>query len=253
MLTVSDTAYAIATIRAEEAELPESQRLLVDPYAHIFAAAGAHASEGTARFLALPFFREGIRLRARHIDDVVREAIARGTRQLVLMGAGFDARALRLPEVAQHGVQTFELDFPALLDAKRSLLAGADVALPSSVHYLAVDFTTSFEAQLLEALLASGFDRARPAIFVWEGVTAYIGHPAIDRCLQLMASIGAAGSQVVFDFSEYLFDTEPARERARRAGFPHFEEIGFDVLWRRHFPGEPFPSAEMIKIGIAST
>jgi methyltransferase (TIGR00027 family) len=252
MLTVTDTAYAIAFIRAQEAELGESERLFVDPYARIFAAAGAHAREGTERFLSLPFFRDGIRLRTRHIDDVVREAIARGTRQLVLMGAGFDARALRVPEVAQHGVQTFEIDFPALVETKRSLLADAGITVPGSVHYLACDFTGDFEAPLQEELLAAGFERARPALFVWEGVIAYIGQEAIDKGLRFMASIGAGGSQVVFDFSEYLFDTEPAPERTRRAGFSSFDEVGFDDLWRRHLPGEPSPSAGIVRLGVAS-
>ncbi|HEY2370443.1 MAG TPA: hypothetical protein VGH87_28800 [Polyangiaceae bacterium] len=49
-LTVADTAYSIAAIRADEHELFE------DPYAKHFAASGAHAEEGTRRYLSLPFF-----------------------------------------------------------------------------------------------------------------------------------------------------------------------------------------------------
>lgn len=252
MLTVSDTAYAIAVIRAREAELGESERLFEDPLARIFAAAGGHAREGTERFLSLPFFRDGIRLRTRHIDDVVRETITGGARQLVLMGAGFDARALRLPEVARNDVQTFEIDLPALLETKRSLLAGGGVVVPGSVHHVACDFTSGFEARLAEELIARGFDRGGPAMFVWEGVTAYIGQEAIDRSLRFMASMGAAGSRLIFDFSDYLFDPEPAPARTRRAGFTSFCEVSLDELWRRHLPGEPDPSAQFAKLGIAS-
>lgn len=252
MLTVSDTAYAISSVRAQEADLSESERLFEDPYARIFAASGDHAREGTERFLSLPFFRDGIRLRTRHIDDVVREAILRGARQLVLMGAGFDSRALRLSEVARHDVQTFEIDLPALLEVKRGLLEGSGVAIPEAVHYVAADFTSGFEAQLAEELVRQGLERDEPVMFVWEGVTAYIGTEAIDRSLRFMATIGGAGSRVIFDFSDYLLDPGSLSERIRRAGFATFQEVRFDQLWRRHLPGEPAPSASVAKLGIAS-
>src|ERR1700733_13949251 len=69
MLTVADTAFATAAVRAEEALRPPDERLFEDPYAGLFWAAGSHAEEGTQRFLSLPFFRDGIRLRTRFIDD----------------------------------------------------------------------------------------------------------------------------------------------------------------------------------------
>jgi len=252
MLTVSDTAYAIASVRAREAELSEGERLFEDPYAQVFAAAGDHAREGTERFLALPFFRDGIRLRTRHIDDVVRDAIRHGARQLVLMGAGFDGRALRLSEVAQYQVRTFEIDVAALLDTKRALLEKSGVALPARVHYVATDFTSEFEATLAEELVTRGLQRGAAIMFVWEGVTAYIGTEAVDRSLRFMATLGGAGSRVIFDFSDYLLDPASLPERIRRAGFTSFEEVRFDELWRRHLPGEPPESASVAKLGIAS-
>lgn len=252
MLTASDTAYAIAFVRAQEAELAEGERLFEDPCARIFAAAGEHAREGTERFLSLPFFREGIRLRTRHIDDTVCDAILGGARQLVLMGAGFDARALRLPEVARHGVQTFEIDLPALLERKRGLLERSGVVIPGSVHHVACDFMTGFEARLAEELVAQGFDRGAPAMFVWEGVIAYLGQEAIDRCLRFMAAIGAPGSRLIFDFSDYVLGPDWARQQTRSAGFTSFTEVAFEELWRRHLPGEPPPSARIMKLGLAS-
>jgi methyltransferase (TIGR00027 family) len=253
MVTASDTAYAIAFVRARESELPEGQRLFEDPYARIFAAAaGAAVRDGIDRFVSLPFFLDGIRLRTRHIDDVVRDAITGGARQLVLLGAGFDARALRLPEVVRHDVQTFEIDLPAQLETKRRLLADSGVAIPASVHHVAADFGHDFEARLTGELVARGFVGGRPTMFVWEGVTAYIDQAAIDRSLSFMASIGAAGSRLVFDFSDYVLDPDAAAARARRAGFTRFDEVRFDELWRRHMPGEPPPGAEVVKLAVAS-
>ena len=78
---VADTAFSVAAVRAEEGDLPEGERLFTDPSAAAFAAAGAHATESTQRYLDLPFFREGIRLRTRFVDDCVPvSAGARATR-----------------------------------------------------------------------------------------------------------------------------------------------------------------------------
>lgn len=75
---VADTAFSIAAVRAEEATLPVSERLFEDRYASLFAAEGAHVAESTQRYLALPFFRDGIRLRTRFIDDVVEARVRAG-------------------------------------------------------------------------------------------------------------------------------------------------------------------------------
>lgn len=253
MLTAADTAYAIALIRAREADRPESERLFEDPYAQGFADGGEHAREGTERLLALPFFSEGIRLRTRGIDDVVRDALTHGARQLVLMGAGFDARALRLPEVADHQVQAFEVDFPAQLDTKRGLLASRGVAIPGYVHYVPCDFASEFEARLLPDLVARGFEQSARTMFVCEGVLPYLDQAAIDRTLRFMASISAPGSRLIFDFSDYAYGQDWGSKTVRRAGFASFHEVPLDEVWRRHWPGEPAVNASIIKLGIAST
>lgn len=249
--SVADTAFTIAVIRADEGRLPPDERLFEDPYASIFAAAGAHAAEGTQRFLDLPFFRDGIRLRTRFIDDVVRAALADGLSQVVMLGVGFDARSLRLPEIAARGVRVFEVDFAEQLATRSALLGGADVALPPPVVGVACDFAASdFEATLAAGLGERGFRAGEGALFVWEGVTAYIPRASIDRCLAFMAGAGGRGSRAVFDFGGFLFDPEGAEVVVRRSGFSGFEESGFDDLWRRYLPGEPHENAWVARMGV---
>ncbi len=130
--TVADTAFSIAVVRAEEGRRPDGERLFVDPYAAAFAAAGADAAESTQRFLELPGFRDGVRLRTRFIDDCVRDGLAAGLKQIVLLGAGFDARGLRMTEIPSRGATVFEVDTPYQMDRKRRALAGAGVKLPSA-------------------------------------------------------------------------------------------------------------------------
>jgi methyltransferase (TIGR00027 family) len=254
MLTVADTAYAIAVIREEEARLPEAERLFEDPYASLFRAAGAHAEEGTQRFLALPFLRDLVRIRTRFIDDLVRDALATDTRQLVLLGAGFDTRALRLPEIAAVGASVLEVDFAEQLAKKHALLGGAHVALPPWVRYVGCDFNAPrFDDELAADLAAHGFATGTGALFVWEGVIAYIGDAAIDRTLAFAARVGGAGSRIVFDFAEGRFEPESIDARTRRAGFARFEETDFGVLWRRYLGGHPHPNAAICRMGVAST
>ncbi len=253
MLTASDTAYAIAHIRAMESALPPAERLFDDPYAAVFAAAGAHAREGTERFLSLPFFRDGIRLRTRFFDDFVRDGVAAGARQVVLMGAGFDARGLRFPELAGAGARVYEVDFGALLATKRALLAGAGVAAPPHVAYVACDFTAEgFDAALAASLAAAGFRAGEGALFVWEGVIAYLDRASVERSLRFMASAGGVGSRVAFDHGDAPFAPETTPDFVRRFGFGACEEVAYDTLWRRYLPGDPHENAWYCRSTVAT-
>jgi methyltransferase (TIGR00027 family) len=251
-LSVADTAFSIAVVRAEESLRPAAERLFDDPYASIFAASGAHAAEATQRYLDLPFFRDGVRLRTRFIDDFVRDGLASGLAQVVLLGAGFDSRGPRMPEIAKRRVSVFEVDIPSQLQRKRSVLASAGVKVPARVAYVPFDFDAQdLDGVLLAALEAKGFRRGASALFVWEGVIGYIDDAAIGRSLRFMANAGGPRSQLVFTFGQGSFEPETAAERTRRTGFSSCEEIAGDELWRRYLPGDPHPIAWVMKIGTA--
>jgi methyltransferase (TIGR00027 family) len=249
MLTASDTAYSIAYVRALEGERPPEERLFEDPYAAIFSAAGAHAAEGTRRCLELPGFVPAMRMRTRCIDDFVREGVLAGVAQVVLLGAGFDARGLRLPEIAAQGATVYEVDFAAQLEKKRALLEAAGVVLPPHLRYVACDFSApDFDETLTSELVAQGFRAGAGALFVWEGVMPYIDDEAADRSLRFMVRAGGPGSRLVFDFWSHLME---GAERTRRAGFTRFSDVGYDALWRRHCLGEPWEQASFGRMGTA--
>jgi O-methyltransferase involved in polyketide biosynthesis len=98
---------------------------LGDRYAALFRAAGVHTEEGTQRYLSLPFFRDGIPIRTRFIDDALDDGLAMRLDQIVLLGAGFDARALRTRARAAHRARVYEVDLADRLDRKRSVLETA--------------------------------------------------------------------------------------------------------------------------------
>ncbi|HTV21583.1 MAG TPA: SAM-dependent methyltransferase [Polyangiaceae bacterium] len=123
--------------------------------------------------------------------------------QLVVLGAGFDTRAYRLPSASP--VQCFEVDTPETQAVKRTMLWRAHIDA-SRVRFVSADFERD---DWLARLLDAGFDRARPAAFLWEGVTMYLERAAVLDTLRKIASV-AAGSSVVFDY----FTSEPLTSRS---------------------------------------
>jgi methyltransferase (TIGR00027 family) len=252
--TVADTAFSIAVVSAEESRRSDDERLFVDPYAPAFAAAGTDVTESTQRFLDLPFFREGVRLRTRFIDDCVRDGLGAGLGQVVLLGAGFDARGLRMTEISSRRAPVFEVDTPYQMDRKRRVLESAGMKLPAHVVYVPFDFeTTDLDGELGGALEAAGFKPGCGAMFVWEGVIGYIDDAAIDQSLRFMASAGGPRSRVVFTFAdEEHLGQEAMAARTKRCGFTSCEDIAGDALWRRYLPGDPPPTAWVTKVGLAT-
>jgi len=132
--------------------------------------------------------------RTRLIDDLLAEALAGGIDQVVILGAGYDARAYRLPRLSQTSV--FEVDHPATQATKKAGVRRMLGALPSNVTFVGLDFN---QHSLPAALAAAGFDLRRRAVFVWEGVTNYLFEPAVDSTLRCVGD-SAAGSLLVFTY-----------------------------------------------------
>jgi methyltransferase (TIGR00027 family) len=134
-----------------------------------------------------------MQVRTRVIDDFVRAF--HGT-QLVLLGAGYDCRALRLPEVA--GIRVFEIDHPATQGHKRRVLERLGVESPST--YVTWDFETMPTEDLPDALAEAGHDRSAPSLTIWEGVTMYLTEPAIDASLRAITTWSAPTSQLAMTY-----------------------------------------------------
>ncbi len=130
--------------------------------------------------------------------DAVVERFLPQMSQFVILGAGFDTRAYRLPPEAK--VHSFEVDAPKTQAVKRELLqkAGVDV---TRISFVPADFE---KEDWLARLIEGGFDPSRPALFLWEGVTMYLDRAAVEGTFRKIATT-AKGSLVAFDY----FTTEP--------------------------------------------
>lgn len=142
-----------------------------------------------------------VALRTLAIDDALRDAIRDGASQIVLLGAGLDNRAARLPEAA--AARVFEVDHPDMQREKRARLEGARRESGSQRVFVPVDF----ERDRLDASLAkAGFSPALITFWIWEGVTPYLTHGAIETTLRALSENSAPGSRLAITY------TRPAHE-----------------------------------------
>ena len=121
----SRTAAWVAAARQLAQLLPAEAQLAPDPYGAAFSYPRLRARIERLKPLAeTRAFKQWIlymQVRTRVIDDALRAFVAAGGRQVVLLGAGYDTRSLRLPELADATV--LEVDHPATQTHKRNVLA----------------------------------------------------------------------------------------------------------------------------------
>ncbi|MER5799717.1 class I SAM-dependent methyltransferase [Streptomyces mirabilis] len=128
------------------------------------------------------------------IDDALR---SHGTPQLVVLGAGLDSRAWRLPELADTDV--WEVDHPASQQDKQERLAeaGTPPVVARSVRFAPVDFATD---DLGSALEATGHDASVPTTWLWEGVVPYLTHDEVRATVRAVADRSTLGSALVLNY-----------------------------------------------------
>jgi methyltransferase (TIGR00027 family) len=151
---------------------------------------------------ASPKAREGaatgvdvLALRTAAIDQYLREACAHGVRQVVILGAGLDGRAYRLPELAD--AEVFEVDHPATQAFKKSRL-GLLQQTARQLHFVTVNFEKD---SLDDALERAGHRSGEPTFFIWEGVVMYLTDEAVRGTLRVVSARSAPGSRIVINYS----------------------------------------------------
>lgn len=155
-----------------------------------------------------------VSLRTAAIDDELHIGLGRGASQLVILGAGLDARAYRLPDLGD--VAVFEVDFPATQAEKRARLDPTS-ATARSVTFVGVDFERD---SLDERLASAGHDPELPTAWIWEGVTPYLDVPAFDATLEVVARRSAPASTLLVTYvTPELLRFDLAPRWLVRAGF----------------------------------
>jgi methyltransferase (TIGR00027 family) len=204
----SRTALSVALRRAAH-QLHDSPVVFADPIAvAILGATYAEELRRTPLRMDRPFsiaLRAFLVARSRYAEDNLRQAVASGVDQYVLLGAGLDTFAYRNPFAT---LRVFEVDHPATQQWKRELLQRNGIAIPDSLTYTPVDFECqSLSTQLRDA----GFNHSAPAFFAWLGVVPYLTLGAFRATLSFV-SAQPAGSGLTLDYGQPR-DVLPVIER----------------------------------------
>jgi len=128
--------------------------------------------------------------RTQFFDERVLAALSAGIRQVVILGAGYDDRALRF---RSPGVRFFELDHPTTQQDKRRRLR-ATPARDRGPVLAAADFRHDDVTAVLQA---SGHAADQPTLFLCEGLLVYLDRPVCVRLLSAARASAAQGSELV--------------------------------------------------------
>lgn len=200
---VQATARWIAAVRAVERERPDP--LVDDPWAAALAGdagmAWVHAVTAASPGAVLPII-----VRARFFDDWLREAEREADGaplQVVVLGAGLDTRAWRLPWPA--GTSLYELDRDHVLAEKTRVLAAAGAEPACRRVAVPVDLLGEWSGALCDA----GFDPARRSVVLAEGILFYLPDDGLRRVLRVVTALAAPGSRLGFDLPNRHVLTSP--------------------------------------------
>ena len=171
------------------------------------------------------------------------EATAAGIRQVVILAAGLDARAYRLPWPA--GTVVYEIDQPEVIAFKTTTLTGLGAEPTADRRTVAIDLRQDWPAALREA----GFDPDRPTAWIAEGLLGYLPPDAQDRLLDNITALSAAGSRFATESiaGRDDLDEEAIKERMKAVS-ARWREHGFDLdMTELIYFGDRNEAAEYLK------
>jgi methyltransferase (TIGR00027 family) len=183
---VADTGLLVAAMRARETA--RADRLFSDPFAERLA--GERGRELLAAAAAHDQSSAQIVVRTRGWDDALLRA-AQNVRQVVILAAGMDARAYRLPW--PDGTVAYELDQPEVIATKTSLLAGDEPRCRRVA--VGVDLADDWPT----AIRSAGLDTAAPSVWLTEGLLQYLDEAAVGGLFARIDALSAPGSVFLYD------------------------------------------------------
>ncbi len=231
---LASSVGATATMIAAQRAIGHREKLIDDPYAEpLVRAVGVdfftRMLDGEISFESVePSFTprraaEGMAVRTRWFDQMFLDAAASGVRQAVILAAGLDSRAYRLPW--PDGTVVYEVDQPEVIEFKTRTLAGLG-ATPTATHRtVAVDLRDDWP----QALRDSGFDAGAPTSWSAEGLLIYLPSDAQDRLFDNITGLSAPGSALA---TERVPDTSAFNDERSRKISEKMKQFGSDIEMR---------------------
>lgn len=201
--TPSNTALVVAALRAAH-QTHDDGRVFRDPFAEdILGPESAPLMMGLPMVPGHRTMRFFMAARSRYADDALAEAVGRGCRQAVVLGAGLDTLGLRNPHRAA-GLRIFEVDHPATQADKRRRLLRFGPKLPANLSLVPAVFG---EDDVAAALAAAGWRVDEPTFFQMLGIVIYL--PAAVRQMLFGFVAGLPAPELVLDYTTPPADQSP--------------------------------------------
>lgn len=207
----SITAITAARFRAAHLLIDGQPKIFSDEFALRFSGADSEASflnslnammaEVSAKVgpeIAQMVFRApraAMVMRSRYAEDALSEAITRGIRRYVILGAGLDSFAWRRRDL-EPTMQVFEIDHAATQEWKQQRLREIGIDPPGNLVFLPIDFERQ---TLIGGLRLGGYPLQEPAFISWLGVTQYLPKESVLSTLRQVRTL-APGTELTFTF-----------------------------------------------------
>lgn len=138
---------------------------------------------------------EGFGHRKIFMQQQAENAISKGARQVVVLGAGFDTLCLRLAPL-HSDIQFFEIDHPATSAAKARGVTSIAGGQPPNMTMIAVDLGE----HTLSKVLAENdrWDSSQPSVILAEGLLQYLTDEEVGGLFREAAACTAPGSRIAF-------------------------------------------------------
>jgi methyltransferase (TIGR00027 family) len=223
--SVGATALGVAAARAAETE--SENPLISDPFARVFLNA---AGDGMWNWFAAPDLPAEIEeaepdlkprmqgmvdymaARTSYFDQFFLDATRAGVHQVVILAAGLDSRAWRLPwPDGPDGTTVYELDQPRVLEFKSSTLRDNGAQPTCNLVHVPVDLRHDWPAALRQA----GFDASAPSAWSAEGLLPFLPAVAQDLLFERVHELSARGSRIAVEAPGPDFLDEDARAKQR--------------------------------------
>jgi methyltransferase (TIGR00027 family) len=223
--SVGATALGVAAARAAETE--SENPLISDPFARVFLNA---AGDGMWNWFAAPDLPAEVAeaepdlkprmqgmvdymaARTSFFDQFFLDAARSGVRQVVILAAGLDSRAWRLPwPGGPDGISVYELDQPRVLEFKSSTLRENGAQPTSNLVHVPVDLRHDWPAALRQA----GFDASAPSAWSAEGLLPFLPAVAQELLFERVHALSASGSRIAVEAPGSDFLDEDARTKQR--------------------------------------
>lgn len=202
--SVGATALSVAAARALEAQRPEP--LALDPYGEDFCRAvggewadlldGKESGPHGTMLIGSSFGEHFVSFQAartKYFDEYFANAVDAGIRQVVIVAAGLDSRAYRLPW--PDGTVIFELDQPSVLAFKREVMTDVGDPPRADRREVAVDLRDDWK----RALETRGFDATKPTAWIAEGLLIYLPASAQEQLFSGIDALSAPGSRAAIE------------------------------------------------------